>query len=148
MGNLIRKIAGAFQARKFQTSKSTPIYDESKDKGIFCDCYGTLYCHNFSHDELLVRFLNAKHREGIPVTLISSKISDVAPHISDIGLNPAIVASLTSKMRYYSSTLEILIDDDPAPIEARTLYHPADPIFRGQIQAFLENNNNPAPAPG
>jgi hypothetical protein len=147
MGNLIRKIAGVFRARKSQTPKSTTIYDDNRDKGIFCDCYGTLYGHNFERDELLVRFLNAKHKAGIPVTLISWKISEVAPHISDIGLDPEIVASLTSKMRYNNSTLEILIDDDPAPIEARTLYHPADPIFRSQMRAFLENNN-PAPAPG
>ena len=147
MGNLIRKIAGVFQARKSQTSQSSPIHDGNRDKGIFCDCYGTLYGHNFERDELLVRFLNAKHKTGIPVTLISWKLSEVAPHISDIGLDPEIVASLTSKMCYNSSIVEILIDDDPAPIEARTLYHPADRIFRSQMQAFLENNN-PAPAPG
>jgi hypothetical protein len=147
MGNLIRKIAGVFQAKKSQAPQSTPVYDDNSDKGIFCDCYGTLYGHNFECDELLVRFLNAKHREGIPVTLISWKMSEVTPHISDIGLNPEIVDSLTSKMRYCSSTLEILIDDDPAPIDACTLYHPADPDFRGEMKAFLEKSN-PAPAPG
>lgn len=147
MGNLIRKIAGIFQTKKSQAPQSAPIYDDNSDKGIFCDCYGTLYCDDFERDDLLVRFLNAKHREGIPVTLISSKISEVVPYISNIGLYPEIVASLTSKMRYYSSTLEILIDDDIAPLDANILYHPADPNFRGEMKSFLEKSN-PAPAPG
>lgn len=149
MGSLARKIARAAKARKFSLApKPSHTSDDGiTDEGIFCDCYGTLYSHSFERDDLLVRFLNAKHRAGIPVTLVSSDAAQVAPYIRDIGLHPDIVATLSPKSLYYKRTMEILIDDDPVIIKARTHYHPSDPKFRGQMQNFF-GNNNPAPAPG
>lgn len=107
------------------------------EEGIFCDCHGTLYSHSYEKDALLVEYLNAQHAAGTPVMLISTAPRDVLPKIRNIGLHDDILDTLTSKSVMYNRVLEQLIDDDPVNLNAKTTWHPQNPVFRLHMKDFL-----------
>lgn len=142
MGSLSRKMQRA-SARKKDRVLAVPTRQmEHTEDGIFCDCYGTLYSHSYTKDDLLVAYLNAKHEAGTPVTLVSTAPQDVIGKIRNIGLHKEILMSLMPKTVYHNDVLEILIDDDPT-LKAKTLWHPQNEAFRAQMKDFLDRN--PAP---
>jgi len=158
MGSPSRKIRRAQAAKDRKSQPDSPlrrIFPPSPErakpavteKGLFCDCYGTLYSHSFTRSELLVNYLNAQHAAGREVRLISTNVMESYKHIRDIGLHPDIARSLINKTHLHNRVLEELIDDDPVGLTAATLHNPKDESFRQHMRDFLAKNPAPAPAP-
>ncbi len=119
-------------------------------KGIFCDCQGTLFDYNFSKDEVLVSYLNAKHRAGEAVHLFTMNFNQVYDKVQALGLDREILMTLDEKKRCYGMHLEEWIDDDPTPlITASKIWHPRSPEFRRHMNDYLAAHpglaNSPAP---
>lgn len=147
MGSLSRKMHRANNRFRPLKTRQPELPKIPVTPGIFCDCYGTLFHYNFSKDETLVTYLNTQHALGTPVTLISTNPRQVFTAISDIGLHPDIVQSLTRKIAYHNALLEVLIDDDPVGLKAAKLYDPRSPDFRKMMKEYLGSNSATQAAP-
>lgn len=111
--------------------------DPALKKGIYCDCFGTLYRPRMGDNHLLVRYLNAQYAAGTPVVIFSTEPADVSQRIQALGLHDDWKI-VQSKKDYDGVTLETLIDDHPSHyLKALKHWSPDDPLFRAHIKTFL-----------
>ncbi len=111
---------------------------ERFEKGIFCDCAGTLFVDGVGEDAELVAYLNAQHASGRKVVLFSDEPSQkMQEKVRTLGLDPALTEHIRNKRAYQDITLEMLIDDAPELyLKAATHFHPHDTSFRNLIRQY------------
>lgn len=110
---------------------------ERFEKGIFCDCAGTLFVDGIGEDAELIAYLNAQHASGRKVVLFSDEPQKVQEKILTLGLSPALTEDIRNKRSYQDIMLEVLIDDEPESyLKSATHYHPHEQSFRKMLRDF------------
>lgn len=110
---------------------------ERFEKGIFCDCAGTLFVDGLGDDTELVTYLNAQHASGRKVVLFSEEPQKVQARVMMLGLDPALTEQIHNKRDYQDTVLEVLIDDEPESyLKSVTHHHPHEKSFRKLIRDF------------
>lgn len=150
--NLARKMKRSNARKGFAKAVQPPPPAATID-AIFCDCLDTLFGHDFDKDELLISYLNAQSRNGNDVVVFSTNLmqpfkdTTILNKVRDIGLDRAIIRSLAYKSDFQREVLAVLIDDEPT-IKAAKTWKPDDPVFRKQMQDYLNaQGTQPEPQP-